>query len=346
VSPCSPAAFDHVVQALSDHTPAARLLYLRLYAAATDDEPPLTQRILRERTCLGDTTVREQLTALEEAGFFSERTQSTCMATADSPTESEPELDPENELPDLPPPDEICGAPTSDGSPCLRSPGDEDRCFMHGTEGPPDSHGAPEGNANGKGNSGGGAPEGNGNALKHGFHTATARRLERFDEDQLALFGDYFLEFIRKAENESAAARLASLAVIGDELEGDLIENGVFRDVVDVDQDGDGESDSERTTGRTPKTETLNALLKVTRELRIGKGAEGVTGNDLPPKARVNQHYSNYVTDMFPDRDLPWRDGKRTLGTPQVPDSERERNRRPPTSPGPRGDLDDLLDRM
>ena len=39
------------------------------------------------------------------------------MATADSPAESEPDLEAENELPDLPPPDEICGAPTADGSP-------------------------------------------------------------------------------------------------------------------------------------------------------------------------------------------------------------------------------------
>jgi hypothetical protein len=196
---------------------------------------------------------------------------------------------------------------------------------MHREDGPPERHGAPEGNQN---------------ALKHGFHVATRRRLERFDEDQLALFGDYFLEFIRKAENESGAARLASLAVIADGLEGDLIENGVFRSVLAVDQDG--ESDGERETGRTPKTETLNALLRVTRELRIGKDSEGVTGNDLPPKARVNQQFSNYVANKFPDEDgLPWRDGQQTLATPRVPDTERE----PPTPRGP-GDVDDLLDRM
>ena len=241
------------------------------------------------------------------------------MATADPPRDSEPTHESENDLPDLLLPDAICGAPTSNGSPCRRSVGDEDRCFMHREDGPPDRHGAPKGNTNGKGNSGGGAPGGNDNALKHGFHTATSRRLERFDDDQLALFGDYFLEFIRKAENESAAARLASLAVIADDLEGDLIENGIFRSVVDVDGDRDGESDGERTTGRTPKTETLNALLRVTRELRIGKESEGVTGNDLPPETRVSQHYSNYVTDKLPNRDLPWRDGQRTIGTHGYP---------------------------
>ena len=160
-----------------------------------------------------------------------------------------------------------------------------------------------------------------------------------------ALFGDYFLEFIRKAENESAAARLATLAVIADDLEGDLIENGVFRFVLDVDRDG--ESDGERTTGRTPKAETLNALLRVTRELRIGKDAEGVTGNDLPPKAWINQHFSNYVDNELAERDeLPWREGQRTLGTLQPEDDAQDRSRRPPTSSGPRGDVEDLLDRM
>jgi hypothetical protein len=109
-----------------------------------------------------------------------------------------------------------------------------------------------------------------------------------------------------------------------------------------TDVDPAGESDGEREAGRTPKTETLNALVRVMRELRIGKNAEGVTGNDLPPKERVNQHYSNYVANKFPDEDtLPWRNERRTLAVPRVPDTERE----PPTSRGP-ADVDDLLDRM
>ena len=66
----SPATFDRIIEELFDHTPAARLLYLRLHAAAVSSEPLLTQRALRERTHLGDTTVREQLTALEEAGWI------------------------------------------------------------------------------------------------------------------------------------------------------------------------------------------------------------------------------------------------------------------------------------
>jgi len=177
---------------------------------------------------------------------------------------------------------------------------------MHGEDGPPADHGAPEGNHNGEDNAGGGAPEENTNAFKHGFHTATKRRMAMFDDDQLALFGDYYAEFIQKAENESAAARLASLAVIADELEADIIQNGVFRDVLDV---GDGSS-GECTTGQTPKEETLNALLRVLRELRLGKESEGVTGNDLSTKARANTHFTNMIDDNFGDEDrVPWRDG-------------------------------------
>ena len=43
------------------------------------------------------------------------------MATADSPSDPERELNLEDGLSELPPSDEICGAPTSDGSPCARA---------------------------------------------------------------------------------------------------------------------------------------------------------------------------------------------------------------------------------
>jgi hypothetical protein len=211
---------------------------------------------------------------------------------------------------------------------------------MHGEDGPPADHGAPEGNQNGDDNAGGGAPEENTNAFKHGFHTATKRRMGMFDDDQLALFGDYYAEFIQKAENESAAARLASLAVIADELETEFIQNGVFSEVLDV---GDGSSE-ERTTGQTPKDETLNALLRVLRELRLGKESEGVTGNDLGAEARAKQHFSYQMSQAFADDDeLSWREGKQGLPLidPEAFDQQRER---PPSPPGPDSLPDDLPD--
>ena len=236
----------------------------------------------------------------------------------------------------------ICGEPTDDGSLCERETESGEPCFMHGEDGPPADHGAPEGNHNGDDNAGGGAPEENTNAFKHGFHTATKRRMAMFDDEQLAVFGDYYAEFIQKAENESAAARLASLAVIADELEADIIQNGVFSDVLDV---GDGSS-GECTTGQTPKEETLNALLRVLRELRLGKESEGVTGNDLSTKARANTHFTNMIDDNFGDEDeVPWRDGVEGLiHLDSDPfDQQPERPSFPPGPGSPRDRPDDLF---
>ena len=234
--------------------------------------------------------------------------------------------------------DAICGAPTGDGSPCQRETDDGEACFMHGEDGPPDGHGAPEGNSNGEDNAGGGAPEENTNALKHGFHTATSRRMEMFDDDQLAAFGDYYMEFVGKVETESAAARLASLAVIADELEADIIQNGVFRDVLDV---GDGTGGEERTAGCSPKDETLNALLRVLRELRLGKDAEGVTGNDVSDETRLKTQFTHLMNTNASD-EPPWRNGE--TGLPWIDASQFDQQRERPPSPPGRGDLPDDVD--
>lgn len=61
-----------------------------------------------------------------------------------------------------------CGHPTPNGT-CQRPVPEEGiRCFMHDESGPPSTHGAPPGNQNAIGNSGGGAPVGNANARKYG----------------------------------------------------------------------------------------------------------------------------------------------------------------------------------
>ena len=210
---------------------------------------------------------------------------------------------------------------------------------MHGEDGPPADHGAPEGNHNGEDNAGGGAPEENTNAFKHGFHTATKRRMELFDDDQLAAFGDYYTEFITKVETESAAARLASLAVIADELEADIIQNGVFREVLNV---GDGDAE-ERTAGRSPKDETLNALLRVLRELRVGKDAEGVTGNDVSDATRFKTQFTHLMNTNVEENDAAWRNGTESLL--RIDASQIGQQRERPPSPPDRGDFpDDLPD--
>jgi len=233
----------------------------------------------------------------------------------------------------------ICGEPTDDGSPCERETESGEPCFMHGEDGPPADHGAPEGNHNGDDNAGGGAPEGNDNALKHGFHTATKRRMAMFDDDQLAVFGDYYIEFVGKVETESAAARLASLAVIADELEADIIQNGVFREVLNV-GDGDGE---ERTAGRSPKDETLNALLRVLRELRLGKDAEGVTGNDVSDATRFKTQFTHLMNTNVEENDAAWRNGTESLLRIDASQIGQQRER-PPSPPDPNSLPDELPD--
>ena len=62
-----------------------------------------------------------------------------------------------------------CNYPASNGS-CGREIADgREHCYLHGDSGgTPPGHGAPVGNDNAVGNSGGGAPKGNTNALKYG----------------------------------------------------------------------------------------------------------------------------------------------------------------------------------
>lgn len=76
--------------------------------------------------------------------------------------------------------DPICGSTdTGDGSPCQRSVVLGEWCFMHGEDGPPADHGAPEDNQNAVGNSGGGAPELNTNAATHSGYSDPLKHFDR-----------------------------------------------------------------------------------------------------------------------------------------------------------------------
>ena len=68
-----PSTLDCIAKELADHTPAACLLYIRVYAAAVHDKPALSQSDLRDRLHLSVSTVHEQLGALEEEGWISSR---------------------------------------------------------------------------------------------------------------------------------------------------------------------------------------------------------------------------------------------------------------------------------
>jgi len=143
-----------------------------------------------------------------------------------------------------------CGdSETTTGDPCRRRvahPGD--RCYLHRDDGGvPDGHGAPTGNFN---------------AVRHGLHMSVEKRVEWFTEEQRTWFREYVETYRRKAENDGEAARLASLAVITDVLERDLIRNGVVRS----DDEGD------RVRGVTVET-----LTDAMAELRRGLRTEGLT---------------------------------------------------------------------
>lgn len=105
-----------------------------------------------------------------------------------------------------------CGHPASNG-PCQRTVPDEDtNCFMHSGNGPPKSHGAPAGNDNAVGNSGGGAPEGNINSYKHGgradalkhYHRLGGPALEEAEEHVESLVESYAL--VHQVDEDEARA--------------------------------------------------------------------------------------------------------------------------------------------
>jgi len=177
---------------------------------------------------------------------------------------------------------EQCGYPATNG-PCQNpATGDDGYCWLDTHADDPadsegDGRGAPEGNGNAVGNDGG-APPGNTRAAEHGLHMGIQRRLELFEEQGLLdLFESLFQRYREKAENPSEAASLASAAVIRDELEADLLKNGLFRPT----KVGDPEDykNPEDAFVEMPKKATIDAYTDALREVRLGKEYEGVTGN-------------------------------------------------------------------
>lgn len=71
-----------------------------------------------------------------------------------------------------------CGVLTDRDTRCQRRT-DGGRCFMHDSSGPPSSHGAPHGNDNAVGNSGGGAPVLNFNAGTHAGFSDVEKHYQR-----------------------------------------------------------------------------------------------------------------------------------------------------------------------
>lgn len=111
-----------------------------------------------------------------------------------------------------------CGAPTSSGSCDRLIPEEAEACFMHTGDGPPNSHGAPIGNTNAIGNSGGGAPVGNTNALKYGSWSDPEKHYERLEGKSKQFVDELIGDIIDRSkadlpqgEIEAKARRLASV---------------------------------------------------------------------------------------------------------------------------------------
>jgi hypothetical protein len=158
-----------------------------------------------------------------------------------------------------------CGFPTDSG-PCeFQISAGRERCFMHDSSGAPASHGAPTGNTNGAGNSGGGAPEGNWNAAKyHGwsdslkhYHRLAGSPREKVDRFLDEYVEDYALVHrmdIEEVEaNEKVMNGLRKLAAIHDQTaraNGEVGKDGLIveREVEFEDVDGETHTYTKRVT--------------------------------------------------------------------------------------------------
>lgn len=151
-----------------------------------------------------------------------------------------------------------CGHPTSSG-PCQRRIAPNvDACFMHSEGGPPPGHGAPIGNTNAVGNSGGGAPVGNSNAQKYGAWSNPLKEYNRLEGAPKDLADALAADYIERSkadlegeELECKARRLAMLEVMNSR----GWAQAIGEDALSVEQ--------ERTEGdETVISSTLNPAIK------------------------------------------------------------------------------------
>ena len=114
-----------------------------------------------------------------------------------------------------------CGHPTGSGETCERTVAEAGaHCFMHSGNGSPPGHGAPIGNTNAAGNSGGGAPTGNTNAEKYGGWNDPLKEYDRLTGETKAYVTELEADIIERskvdlpaADIERKARRLAVLLI-------------------------------------------------------------------------------------------------------------------------------------
>ena len=162
-----------------------------------------------------------------------------------------------------------CGHTTPTG-PCERTVADEsDLCFMHDGGSPP-GHGAPVGNDNAAGNSGGGAPQGNANAVKyHGWSDPNIHynRLEgeakKWVDDRTNWYVELASADLSEEEITKKARRLATIEHQGWLSIADELDRGI---VLEREVEYNGQTFTK--TVVNPATEAMFRLSSKERDLR------------------------------------------------------------------------------
>lgn len=166
---------------------------------------------------------------------------------------------------------DICGWETTDGEKCQNPAyNDDGYCWIN-------SHGDP-GAENAQG------PTNNMNAVRDGLDMAVKRRMDLFreiGEPLISMFEDYYVEYRGKAENDTEAAALAAGAVIRDELEANLLRDGITypKQIADPDELAKADKDPEEAFVQAPRVQLLESYQEARQEMRLGLKYEGINDN-------------------------------------------------------------------
>lgn len=175
-----------------------------------------------------------------------------------------------------------CGVLTDSGKECQRRT-DGGPCFMHDLSGPPSSHGAPLGNDNAVGNSGGGAPPLNSNAVVHAGFSNWEKHYERLRGEAKKWVDEIAEDHINRSKAdlpedviESKAREVSTLAHMWRCASADSLKRGPVLE----------HEETHEPTGKTYTVHRLNPAfradmaisrreLRLTRELRVYNTPDG-----------------------------------------------------------------------
>lgn len=177
-----------------------------------------------------------------------------------------------------------CGHPTGSGGPCERAVADEgEYCFMHSGNGTPPGHGAPIGNQNAVGNSGGGAPVGNTNAEVYGSWSDPLKEYDRLDGEKKEYVDRLYTDLLERSQadlpqqkRERKARQLAVLMCQSNRGWAHAMANDALSVARERDLEG-GETVIQRRINPAILADNRNRskLRKLNRELRAYPSSDG-----------------------------------------------------------------------